>query len=48
MICVTIVWLQIVEFHKINPMIGTGGLTAPISQRIKNMLVGLILNITGL
>jgi len=28
-ICVTIVWLRSVEFHKIKPMIGTGG--APVS-----------------
>ena len=27
-ICVTIVWLQRVEFHKIKPMIGTGGAPA--------------------
>ena len=30
MICVTIVWLRIVEFHKINPMIGTGGAPASV------------------
>ena len=31
-ICVTIVWLRRVEFHKIKPMIGTGG--APVSLHL--------------